>query len=165
MRRCRDAECGVRTSRDDFGGPDICPVQLEGAMMSRVSYRTIEVDGLSVFYREAGPRDAPTLLLLHGFPSSSRMYEPLLRRTAATHHLIAPDFIGFGHSDAPDPKSFAYTFDHLAEVIDGFTAALGLRRFSLYLQDYGGRWASGSHRHIPSASRPSSSRTPSPTRT
>ena len=106
--------------------------------MSRVSYRTVEVAGLSGFYREAGPHDAPTLLLLHGFPSSSRMYEPLLRRMAASHHLIAPDFIGFGHSDAPDPKSFAYTFDHLAEVVDGFTVALGLKRYSLYLQDYGG---------------------------
>ena len=106
--------------------------------MSRVSYRTVEVEGLSVFYRGAGPHDAPSLLLLHGFPSSSRMYEPLLRRMAASHHLIAPDFIGFGHSDAPDPKSFAYTFDHLAEVVDGFTVALGLQRYSMYLQDYGG---------------------------
>jgi pimeloyl-ACP methyl ester carboxylesterase len=66
------------------------------------------------------------------------MYEPLLRRMAASHHLVAPDFIGFGHSDAPDPKSFAYTFDHLAEVVDGFTVALGLQRYSMYLQDYGG---------------------------
>ena len=66
------------------------------------------------------------------------MYEPLLRRMAASHRLIAPDFIGFGHSDAPDPKSFAYTFDHLAEVVDGFTVALGLQRYSMYLQDYGG---------------------------
>ena len=107
-------------------------------MMSRISYGTIEVEDLSVFYREAGPGDAPTLLLLHGFPSSSRMYGPLLRRMAATNHLIAPDFIGFGHSDAPDPKSFAYTFDHLAEVVDGFTVALGLQRYSLYLRDYGG---------------------------
>jgi hypothetical protein len=108
------AECGVRTNRDDFEALDNCLVDLEGAIMSRVSYRTVEVEGLSVFYREAGPHDAPSLLLLHGFPSSSRMYEPLLRRMAASHHLIAPDFIGFGHSDAPDPKSFAYTFDHLA---------------------------------------------------
>jgi pimeloyl-ACP methyl ester carboxylesterase len=132
------AECGVRTTRDVFEALDDCLVDLEGAIMSRVSYRTVEVEGLSVFYREAGPHDAPTLLLLHGFPSSSRMYEPLLRRMAASHHLVAPDFIGFGHSDAPDPKSFAYTFDHLAEVVDGFTVALGLQRYSMYLQDYGG---------------------------
>ncbi|WP_407520141.1 alpha/beta fold hydrolase [Methylobacterium oryzisoli] len=106
--------------------------------MSRVSYRTVAVGGLSVFYREAGPPDAPILLLLHGFPSSSRMYEPLLGRLAATHRLIAPDLIGFGHSEAPDPAAFAYTFDRLAEVIDGFTVALGLRRYSLFVQDYGG---------------------------
>ena len=106
----------MRTTRDDFEALDICLVDLEGAIMSRVSYRTIAVDGLSVFYREAGPHDAPSLLLLHGFPSSSRMYEPLLRRMAASHHLIAPDFIGFGRSDAPDPKSFAYIFDHLCRL-------------------------------------------------
>ncbi|MEA1833494.1 alpha/beta fold hydrolase [Methylobacterium durans] len=106
--------------------------------MARISYRTVTVDGLSVFYREAGPRDAPTLLLLHGFPSSSRMYEPLLRRLGDAHRLIAPDLIGFGHSDAPDPASFAYTFDRLSDVVDGFTGALGLRRYGLFLQDYGG---------------------------
>src|SRR4051812_44707530 len=112
------------TTRDDFEALDNCLVGLEGAIVSRGSYRAVEVEGLSVFYREAGPHDVPSLLLLHGFPSSSRMYEPLLRRMAASHHLIAPDFIGFGHSDVPDPKSFAYTFDHLAEVVDGFTIAL-----------------------------------------
>jgi pimeloyl-ACP methyl ester carboxylesterase len=106
--------------------------------MSRVTYRTVAVDGLSVFYREAGPRDAPTLLLLHGFPSSSRMYEPLLRRLAGAYHLVAPDFIGFGHSDAPNPRSFAYTFDRLADIVEAFTRVLGLSRYSLYLQDYGG---------------------------
>lgn len=106
--------------------------------MCRVTYRTVAVDGLSVFYREAGPRDAPTLLLLHGFPSSSRMYEPLFRRLASAYHLVAPDFIGFGHSDAPDPRSFAYTFDRLADIVEAFTRVLGLSRYSLYLQDYGG---------------------------
>ena len=90
MRCCLDAECGVRTTRDDFEALDNCLVDLEGAIMSRVSYRTVEVEGLSVFYREAGPHDAPILLLLHGFPSSSRMYEPLLRRMAASHHLERP---------------------------------------------------------------------------
>ncbi|MGV7030811.1 alpha/beta fold hydrolase [Methylobacterium symbioticum] len=103
-----------------------------------MTYRTVAVDGLSVFYREAGPRDAPTLLLLHGFPSSSRMYEPLLRRLAGAYHLVAPDFIGFGHSDAPNPRSFAYTFDRLADIVEAFTRVLGLSRYSLYLQDYGG---------------------------
>lgn len=103
-----------------------------------VAYRTVKVDGLSIFYREAGPADAPTLLLLHGLPSSSRMFEPLFRRLADRFHLVAPDYPGFGHSDAPDPKTFAYTFDHLAAVIERFTEALGLARYTLYMQDYGG---------------------------
>jgi pimeloyl-ACP methyl ester carboxylesterase len=101
-------------------------------------YRTIQIDGLSIFYREAGPKDAPTLLLLHGFPSSSRMYEPLFARLSDRYHLIAPDYAGFGHSDWPDPKKFAYTFDHCAEILNHFTEALGLSRYTLYMQDYGG---------------------------
>jgi pimeloyl-ACP methyl ester carboxylesterase len=103
-----------------------------------VLYRSVKVDGLSIFYREAGRPDAPTLLLLHGFPSSSRMYEPLLTRLSADYHLIAPDYPGFGHSDAPSAKSFSYTFDHIAEVMQHFTEALGLNRYVLYMQDYGG---------------------------
>ena len=102
------------------------------------SYRTIEIDGLSIFYREAGAKDAPTLLLLHGFPSSSRMYQPLLARLADRYRLIAPDYPGFGHSDWPELKTFAYTFDHLAAIMEHFTEALGLSRYSLYMQDYGG---------------------------
>jgi pimeloyl-ACP methyl ester carboxylesterase len=101
-------------------------------------YRTIQIDGLSIFYREAGPKDAPTLLLLHGLPSSSRMFEPLFNRLSDRYHLIAPDYPGFGHSDWPDPKKFAYTFDHLAETMNHFTEALGLSRYTLYMQDYGG---------------------------
>jgi pimeloyl-ACP methyl ester carboxylesterase len=101
-------------------------------------YRTTKVDGLSIFYREAGPKDAPTLLLLHGFPSSSRMFEPLFARLSDRYHLVAPDYPGFGHSDWPDPKTFAYTFDHCAEITNHFTEALGLSRYTLYLQDYGG---------------------------
>src|SRR5437879_10940296 len=73
-------------------------------------YRTVKVDGLSIFYREAGPKDAPTILLLHGLPSSSRMFESLFARLADRYHLVAPDYPGFGHSDWPDPKVFAYTF-------------------------------------------------------
>jgi pimeloyl-ACP methyl ester carboxylesterase len=98
----------------------------------------VKVDGLSIFYREAGPKGAPTLLLLHGFPSSSRMYEPLLARLSDRYHLVAPDYPGFGHSDWPDPKKFEYTFDQIASVIDGFTQALGLSRYTFYAQDYGG---------------------------
>ena len=101
-------------------------------------YRTIQVDGLSIFYREAGPKDAPALLLLHGLPSSSRMFESLFARLSDRYHLIAPDYPGFGHSDWPDPKKFEYTFDHIAEVMNHFTAAVGLSKYSLYMQDYGG---------------------------
>ncbi len=101
-------------------------------------YRTARVDGLSIFYREAGPKNAPTLLLLHGLPSSSRMFEPLFLRLADTFHLVAPDYPGFGHSDWPDPKSFAYTFDRYADIVGRFTEALGLAHYTLYMQDYGG---------------------------
>jgi pimeloyl-ACP methyl ester carboxylesterase len=101
-------------------------------------YRTIQTDGLSIFYREAGPKDAPTLLLLHGFPSSSRMFEPLFARLSDRYHLIAPDYPGFGHSDWPDPNQFAYTFDRVAEIMNHFAEALGLSHYTLYMQDYGG---------------------------
>jgi pimeloyl-ACP methyl ester carboxylesterase len=101
-------------------------------------YRTIQIGGLSIFYREAGPKDAPTLLLLHGLPSSSRMFEPLFARLSDRYHLVAPDYPGFGHSDWPDPKKFGYTFDHIAETMNRFAEALGLSRDTLYMQDYGG---------------------------
>jgi pimeloyl-ACP methyl ester carboxylesterase len=107
-------------------------------MSSHILYRTIKVDGLSIFYREAGRKDAPALLLLHGLPSSSRMYETLFARLADRYHLIAPDYPGFGHSDWPSPREFAYTFDHLAKIMDRFTEAVGLSRYTLYMQDYGG---------------------------
>jgi pimeloyl-ACP methyl ester carboxylesterase len=100
-------------------------------------YRATQIDGLSIFYRETGPKDGPTLLLLHGLPSSSRMFEPLFSRLSDRYHLIAPDYPGFGHSDWPDPKKFAYTFDHIAEIMNHFTEALGLPRYTLYMQDYG----------------------------
>jgi pimeloyl-ACP methyl ester carboxylesterase len=108
------------------------------AMEQQVLYRNVKVDGLSIFYREAGPKDAPTILLLHGLPSSSRMFQPLLTRLADKYHLVAPDYPGFGHSDWPDPKDFAYTFDHIASVMQDFTQTLGLARYTLYMQDYGG---------------------------
>jgi pimeloyl-ACP methyl ester carboxylesterase len=114
-------------------------IQKESKGMNRqVFYRTVKVDGLSIFYREAGPKNAPTILLLHGLPSSSRMFQPLLTRLADTYHLVAPDYPGYGHSDWPDPKQFDYTFDHIASVMDHFTERLGLSHYTLYLQDYGG---------------------------
>src|ERR1700742_1578401 len=106
----------------------------ESAMTPHVSYRTVKVDGLSIFYREAGPKDAPTILLLHGLPSSSRMFEPLFARLSDRYHLIAPDYPGFGHSDWPDPKKFAYTFDHCAEIMNHFSEALGLTKCNFYMQ-------------------------------
>jgi pimeloyl-ACP methyl ester carboxylesterase len=105
--------------------------------MTDIAYRTAEVDGLSVFYREAGPPDAPTLLLLHGFPSSSHMFRELIPLLAGEFHLVAPDLPGFGKSDMPAPDAFDYTFDHLADVIDRFTEVLGLDRFAIYVFDYG----------------------------
>jgi pimeloyl-ACP methyl ester carboxylesterase len=105
--------------------------------MTDIAYRTADVDGLSVFYREAGAPDAPTLLLLHGFPSSSHMFRELIPLLAGEFHLVAPDLPSFGKSDMPDPDKFDYTFDHLADVIDRFTEVLGLDRFAIYVFDYG----------------------------
>ena len=107
-------------------------------MNNQVFYRTTKVDGLTIFYREAGRKNAPPILLLHGLPSSSRMFDPLLARLADQYHLIAPDYPGFGHSDWPDPKQFDYTFDHIARIIDDFSQVLGLSHYTLYMQDYGG---------------------------
>jgi pimeloyl-ACP methyl ester carboxylesterase len=107
-------------------------------MQHPTHYRTIQIDGLSIFYREAGAKDAPAILLLHGLPSSSRMFEPLFARLSDHYRLIAPDYPGFGHSDWPDAKIFAYTFDCYAEIMNHFTEVLGLSRYALYMQDYGG---------------------------
>jgi len=106
-------------------------------MSHPIFHRNIQVNGLNVFYREAGPADAPTLLLLHGFPSSSRQYVKLMEALADRFHLVAPDYPGFGLSDAPAPTAFTYSFDSLADVIEGFCKALGLGRFVAYLFDFG----------------------------
>jgi len=102
------------------------------------TYHRVTVDGVGVFYREAGPKDAPVLVLLHGFPSSSRQFDSLIPLLATRYHLIAPDYPGFGQSDAPDPATYTYTFDHLAETTNGLLEQLGLKKYSLYLHDYGG---------------------------
>jgi pimeloyl-ACP methyl ester carboxylesterase len=102
------------------------------------NYRKINIDGLNVFYREAGHSDRPKLLLLHGFPASSFMFRDLIERLSGDFHIFAPDYPGFGYSDAPDRKTFAYTFDNLADVAGKFVDALGISRFALYMQDFGG---------------------------
>jgi pimeloyl-ACP methyl ester carboxylesterase len=105
---------------------------------STTSYHTVMIDGLNIFYREAGPKNAPTILLLHGYPSSSRMFATLIPLLADRYHLVAPDYPGFGESDAPAASEFHYTFDHLAKVVDDFTQVIGLHNYVLYQQDYGG---------------------------
>ncbi|WP_428492463.1 alpha/beta fold hydrolase [Rhodopila sp.] len=101
------------------------------------TYHHTQVDGVGVFYREAGPKDAPTIVLLHGFPSSSRAFDTLIPLLATRYHLIAPDLPGFGRSDAPPPSSYVYTFDHLAQTTDHLLEALKIERYSLYIHDYG----------------------------
>ena len=114
------------------------PAQNMTSSRQSISYHSVEIQGLDIFYREAGPANAPTVLLLHGFPSSSRMWEPLLPLLADRYHLIAPDYLGFGHSSAPSPSNFEYTFDNLARVIDELTTRLGITSYVLFMQDYGG---------------------------
>lgn len=105
--------------------------------LSRTKFKTVSIEGVSIFYREAGSKDAPTLLLLHGFPSSSFMYRDLITALADTFHVVAPDYPGFGGSDAPEVDRFEYTFDHFATLMEGFVEALNLKRYVLYMQDYG----------------------------
>src|SRR5262245_64957322 len=103
----------------------------------RVTHKTVKVGGLDIFYREAGPKDAPAILLLHGFPTSSQMFRNLIPLLADEYRVVAPDYPGYGHSSMPPRDEFAYTFDNLARVIDEFTEAVGLARYALYVQDYG----------------------------
>ncbi|QRM31925.1 alpha/beta fold hydrolase [Microvirga sp. VF16] len=105
--------------------------------MMTVRYRTVDVDGLPIFYRSAGPADAPAILLLHGFPTSSHMFRNFMPLLADRFRLIAPDLPGFGRSAQPDRSGFAYTFDHLAHMVGRFTEVMRLERFALYIFDYG----------------------------
>src|SRR6266481_3107503 len=105
--------------------------------MRKVSFRKADVEGFNIFYREAGPTDAQTLMLLHGFPSASHMFRDLVPGLANRFHVIAPDLPGFGQSDMPDRSAFTYTFHNIARVIDRFTEVVGLDRFAIYVFDYG----------------------------
>jgi pimeloyl-ACP methyl ester carboxylesterase len=104
---------------------------------SMTKYQTIQVDGINIFYREAGSATSPTVLLLHGFPTSSHMFRNLIPKLADNYHVVAPDLPGFGFSDSPPRDKFKYTFENLARVIGAFTEKLGLKRFAIYIFDYG----------------------------
>ena len=107
------------------------------AASTDINYKTVEVNGLDVFYREAGDKNAPTLLLLHGFPTSSHMFRNLMAELADSYHMLAPDFPGFGNSSQPSMEDYEYTFDNLAATVEGFLDALDVTRYSIYLMDYG----------------------------
>lgn len=107
-------------------------------MKDQIFYRTVEIDGLNIFYREAGTATQPVLLLLHGFPSSSHMYRDLIADLSGAYHIVAPDYPGFGQSSAPDVQQFSYTFDNLSVIIERFIDHLQLQNINLYIQDYGG---------------------------
>jgi pimeloyl-ACP methyl ester carboxylesterase len=104
---------------------------------TQTQHKTVTVDGLEIFYREAGPANAPTILLLHGFPTSSHMFRNLIPALSDRFHVVAPDYPGFGNSAQPGMDEFDYTFDNLADVMEQFTEKLGLKHYSLYLMDYG----------------------------
>jgi pimeloyl-ACP methyl ester carboxylesterase len=102
-----------------------------------VHYRSAKIDGVNMFYREAGPADGPVVLLLHGFPTSSHMFRNLIPLLADRYHVIAPDYPGFGESDAPDHTKFAYTFGHYADMVDTLMTELGAKKYAMYVMDYG----------------------------
>jgi pimeloyl-ACP methyl ester carboxylesterase len=102
-----------------------------------IEYKTVKIDGLDIFYREAGPKNAPTILLLHGFPTSSHMFRNLIQKLSHEFHLVAPDYPGYGNSSMPLVDEFDYTFENMAKIIFDFTETIGLEKYSLYMMDYG----------------------------
>ena len=128
---CSDS-CGGADRRSSYAG------YFARSTSATTTYHRMTVDGVGVFYREAGPKAAPTIVLLHGFPSSSREFDTLIPLLATRYHLIAPDFPGFGQSDAPPPSSYAYTFDNLAGTINRLLEQLKINEYTFYLHDYGG---------------------------
>jgi pimeloyl-ACP methyl ester carboxylesterase len=124
----------VKTPETILAGAAAAPIP---SVTATTAYRRMQVDGVGIFYREAGPKDAPAIVLLHGFPSSSREFDTLIPLLATRYHVIAPDFPGFGHSEAPPPSAYAYTFDHLAETTGRFLDALNVDSCTFYIHDYG----------------------------
>src|SRR5262245_58542981 len=106
--------------------------------MNNQAFKTVTIDGIDIFYREAGSKNQPAILLLHGFPSSSHMYRDLINDLSEDYYLVAPDYPGFGQSSSPSPSDFTYSFDNLAKTISHFLDAIELEKFSLYVHDYGG---------------------------
>ena len=111
--------------------------EADQASRGGVRYKTVEIDGLDIFYREAGDPESPTVLLLHGFPTSSHMFRNLIPALAERYHVVAPDYPGYGNGSAPSVDDFDYTFDNVARIVEEFTNEIGLDRYSLYLMDYG----------------------------
>ena len=118
-------------------GPQVSEAVAEQSSPNPTFHRTIEVEGLDIFYLEAGPEGAPTILLLHGYPTSSHMFRNLIRDLSDQFHLLAPDYPGYGRSEQPPMAEFDYTFDNMAKIVEGFLEALNVERFSIYLMDYG----------------------------
>lgn len=124
----------LATPLASIADPEAAPVT---AAISQVHYQRAKIDGVEIFYREAGPKGAPTLLLLHGFPTSSQMFRGLIPLLADKYHVIAPDYPGYGFSDMPDRSNFAYTFDNCAKIVEQLTRQLGVNHYALYVMDYG----------------------------
>lgn len=138
-RRAALAAAGLSAATAMVSGPASTPaVAATAGALPEIRYKTVKAKGLDIFYREAGPTDAPVLLLLHGFPSSSHMFRDLIPRLADSYRVIAPDYPGFGRSEAPALAKFPYTFDAIARVVDAFTVAVGATSYVIYMQDYGG---------------------------
>lgn len=123
----------VQTTNTSFAADISSPLIQEQTTL----HKTVKVDGLDIFYREAGPKDAPVLLLLHGFPTSSRMFSELIEELSSEYRLIAPDYPGFGNSSMPSVDEFDYTFDNLTNIVDGFVDEINLTSYTLYVMDYG----------------------------
>lgn len=110
---------------------------IQGTSHAQTCYHTVPIDGMNIFYREAGSKDRPAIVLLHGFPTSSHMFRNLIPALASNYHVIAPDYPGFGHSGNPDHKKYGYTFDKFAELIDKLLTTLGVDKYAIYVFDYG----------------------------